>query len=77
VNHGWLCDKGRFTLESIDGNEESTNPLNAATRITNHWFDETATSSRSVGAKRSAKRPNCCDARRRRPTGSALSAGRP
>ena len=34
VNHGWLCDKGRFTLESIDGNEESTNPLNAATRIT-------------------------------------------
>jgi len=24
VNHGWLCDKGRFTLESIDGNEEST-----------------------------------------------------
>ncbi len=34
VNHGWLCDKGRFTLESIDGNEESTDPLNAATRIT-------------------------------------------
>jgi NADH-quinone oxidoreductase subunit G len=34
VNHGWLCDKGRFTLESIDGNEESTNPLNASTRIT-------------------------------------------
>jgi NADH-quinone oxidoreductase subunit G len=34
VNHGWLCDKGRFTLESIDGNEESTDPLNAASRIT-------------------------------------------
>jgi NADH-quinone oxidoreductase subunit G len=34
VNHGWLCDKGRFTLESIDGNEESRDPLNAATRIT-------------------------------------------
>ena len=34
VNHGWLCDKGRFTLESIDGNEGSTDPLNAATRIT-------------------------------------------
>jgi NADH-quinone oxidoreductase subunit G len=34
VNHGWLCDKGRFTLESIDGNEESKDPLNAATRIT-------------------------------------------
>jgi NADH-quinone oxidoreductase subunit G len=33
VNHGWLCDKGRFTLESIDGNEESTDPLNAASRI--------------------------------------------
>ena len=34
VNHGWLCDKGRFTLESIDGNEASKDPLNAATRIT-------------------------------------------
>ena len=34
VNHGWLCDKGRFTLESIDGNEELTDPLDAATRIT-------------------------------------------
>jgi NADH-quinone oxidoreductase subunit G len=34
VNHGWLCDKGRFTLESIDGNDTSTDPLNAATRIT-------------------------------------------
>ena len=34
VNHGWLCDKGRFTLESIDGNEDSTDPLDAATRIT-------------------------------------------
>jgi len=22
VNHGWLCDKGRVTLESIDGNED-------------------------------------------------------
>ncbi|HVB51236.1 MAG TPA: NADH-quinone oxidoreductase subunit NuoG [Acidimicrobiales bacterium] len=33
VNHGWLCDKGRFTLDSIDGNEESTDPLSALTRI--------------------------------------------
>jgi NADH-quinone oxidoreductase subunit G len=33
VNHGWLCDKGRFTLDSIDGNEGSTDLLNAATRI--------------------------------------------
>ncbi len=33
VNHGWLCDKGRFTLDSIDGNEESTDVLSAATRI--------------------------------------------
>ncbi len=23
VNHGWLCDKGRFTLDSIDANPES------------------------------------------------------
>jgi len=34
VNHGWLCDKGRFTLESVDGNILSTDPLLATTRIT-------------------------------------------
>ncbi len=33
VNHGWLCDKGRFTLDSIDGHEESIDPLSALTRI--------------------------------------------
>jgi NADH-quinone oxidoreductase subunit G len=33
VNHGWLCDKGRFTLDSIDGNEDAVNPLSAASRI--------------------------------------------
>jgi len=33
VNQGWLCDKGRFTLDSIDGNEELTDFLNAATRL--------------------------------------------
>jgi NADH-quinone oxidoreductase subunit G len=34
VNHGWLCDKGRFTLDAIDGNQESLDVLNASTRIT-------------------------------------------
>ncbi len=34
VNHGWLCDKGRFSLDSVDGNDESANVLSAATRIT-------------------------------------------
>jgi len=34
VNHGWLCDKGRFTLDSVDGNEDSTDVLSARTRIT-------------------------------------------
>ena len=33
VNHGWLCDKGRFTLDSIDANEESVDLLAAATRV--------------------------------------------
>jgi NADH-quinone oxidoreductase subunit G len=33
VNHGWLCDKGRFTLDSIDGNEDDVDPLSAASRI--------------------------------------------
>jgi len=22
VNHGWLCDKGRFTIESVDGHQD-------------------------------------------------------
>lgn len=34
VNHGWLCDKGRFAIESIDGNEASTDLLHASTRVT-------------------------------------------
>ena len=34
VNHGWLCDKGRYTIESIDGNEEATDLLRASTRVT-------------------------------------------
>ena len=33
VNHGWLCDKGRFTLDSIDAHEEARDPLSALTRI--------------------------------------------
>ena len=33
VNHGWLCDKGRFTLDSIDQNPEATDVLDPATRI--------------------------------------------
>ncbi len=34
VNHGWLCDKGRFTLDSVDGHEGEADVLSAATRIT-------------------------------------------
>ncbi len=34
VNQGWLCDKGRFTLDAVDGNEESSDVLRASTRIT-------------------------------------------
>ncbi len=34
VNHGWLCDKGRFTLDAVDANPDSRDPLSAATRIT-------------------------------------------
>jgi NADH-quinone oxidoreductase subunit G len=33
VNHGWLCDKGRFTLDSIDGHEDDVDVLSATTRI--------------------------------------------
>jgi NADH-quinone oxidoreductase subunit G len=27
VNHGWLCDKGRFTYESVNGDEVASGPL--------------------------------------------------
>ncbi len=33
VNHGWLCDKGRFTIESVDGHQDDVELLSAATRI--------------------------------------------
>ncbi len=33
VNQGWLCDKGRFSLDSVDGNDASADPLSSATRI--------------------------------------------
>ncbi|HEY1825957.1 MAG TPA: NADH-quinone oxidoreductase subunit NuoG [Acidimicrobiales bacterium] len=33
VNHGWLCDKGRFTLDAIDGHDDATDVLSAATRL--------------------------------------------
>ncbi|HTT58799.1 MAG TPA: NADH-quinone oxidoreductase subunit NuoG [Acidimicrobiales bacterium] len=33
VNHGWLCDKGRFTLDAIDAHEGETDVLSASTRL--------------------------------------------
>jgi NADH-quinone oxidoreductase subunit G len=30
VNHGWLCDKGRFAFESVNGDEVDAGPLPAA-----------------------------------------------
>jgi NADH-quinone oxidoreductase subunit G len=33
VNHGWLCDKGRFTFGAVDGHGELTDPLDPRTRI--------------------------------------------
>ena len=34
VNRGWLCDKGRFTLDSVDGNAELVDPLDPRSRVT-------------------------------------------
>ena len=34
VNHGWMCDKGRFAIEAVDANSESVDPLSPKTRIT-------------------------------------------
>jgi NADH-quinone oxidoreductase subunit G len=30
VNHGWLCDKGRFAFESVNGDEVDNSPVEAA-----------------------------------------------
>ncbi len=30
VNHGWLCDKGRFAFESVNGDEVDDSPTDAA-----------------------------------------------
>jgi NADH-quinone oxidoreductase subunit G len=30
VNHGWLCDKGRFAFESVNGDEVDASPVEAA-----------------------------------------------
>jgi NADH-quinone oxidoreductase subunit G len=30
VNHGWLCDKGRFAFESVNGDEVDASPATAA-----------------------------------------------
>ncbi len=34
VNHGWLCDKGRFTLDAVDGHEGLDDPLDPRARVT-------------------------------------------
>ncbi len=34
VNHGWLCDKGRFTLDAVDGHADRDDPLDPRARIT-------------------------------------------
>ena len=33
VNHGWLCDKGRFTIEAVQSEIATGDILDAATRI--------------------------------------------
>ena len=33
VNHGWLCDKGRFTIDAVDGHEGAIDLTNPATRV--------------------------------------------
>ncbi len=33
VNHGWLCDKGRFAIEAVDAEEAANEPLDPASRV--------------------------------------------
>ncbi len=34
VNHGWLCDKGRFVIDAVDGEQSSFDVLDPSTRLT-------------------------------------------
>jgi NADH-quinone oxidoreductase subunit G len=34
INHGWMCDKGRFAIEAVDANPDSVDVLSPKTRIT-------------------------------------------
>lgn len=34
INHGWMCDKGRYAIEAVDANPESVDVLSPKTRIT-------------------------------------------
>ena len=65
VNHGWLCDKGRFALESIDGHERRGRPPESPRRASpSRSCDATATlRRRRAGARRSPRpRPLLLDA---------------
>jgi NADH-quinone oxidoreductase subunit G len=33
VNHGWLCDKGRFAIEAVNGADSQSDVLDPATRL--------------------------------------------
>ena len=53
VNHGWLCDKGRFTYESVNGDEIDAGPL--AEEVADEAVDvapATASQVVSLGASR-------------------------
>ena len=54
VNHGWLCDKGRFSFESVNGDEVDNGPLQP-TRVADAAVDvvpATASQVVSLGASR-------------------------
>ena len=57
VNHGWLCDKGRFGYEAVNSDERADAP---------RWCARAASWSRRRGARRSTRPPTAI-ARRARP----------
>ena len=66
VNHGWLCDKGRFAFEAVNGDESTAlaEPAGAAQRTATAWSEPCPAS----WQRRPLVEPRCAERR--------LAAGR-
>ncbi len=69
VNHGWLCDKGRFAADAVNSEDRLTEPMvrKDGTLVAVSWHE--ALEAAAVGLERAvAERPDVGRCGRRRPT---------